>query len=78
MPDFITNTIKLLNDAKGWVIAISVVLAAVALMIQGMKYLNASENDRPALWKKIKGTGIAAIGIVCAEGIVAVILGYYM
>ena len=78
MPDIVQNTINLLNDAKGWIIAITLVLSVVVLMIQGMKYLNADENERSQLKKRIKGTAIAAIGIVCMEGIVAVILGYYV
>ena len=78
MPDIVADTINLLNDAKGWIIAITVVLAVVVLMIQGLKYLNADDTERIQLKKRIKGTAMAAIAIVCMEGIVAVILGYYI
>ena len=76
-PQFITDTIRLANDASTWLIALSAVVAGFLAAWFGFKWYRADENEKPAAVKRIKGVAIGAVGVVLAEAIIKLVLSYY-
>lgn len=76
-PQFITDTIKLGNDAMTWLIAVSAVAAAGFAAWFAFKWYQADENEKPAAAKRIKSVGIGAVGVVIAEAVIKLVLSYY-
>lgn len=76
-PQFITDTIRLANDAATWLIVLSAAVAVVFLMWNGIKWYSAEDNEKPAHLKRIKGIFIGAVGVLIAEAVFKFVLAYY-
>lgn len=77
IPQFVTDTITLANDASTWLIAVSAVVASFLAGWFGFKWYRADENEKPAAAKRVKGVVIGAVGVVLAEAIIKLVLSYY-
>lgn len=77
-PQFVEDLLRLGNDATGWLIAISAVAAVVLLIIEGMKWYSADENEQKVHLKKIKRIFVGAVLIVSVEALVAFVLSYFI
>ena len=53
-PQFVTDLIRLLNDAMTWLLIISAAAAVVLGLVFILQWMAADENEKPAAKKKIK------------------------
>lgn len=77
-PQFVTDLIRLLNDAMTWLLVISAAAAVVLGLIFILQWMAADENEKPAAKKKIKTVVIAAVIAVAFEGVLKFILSYFI
>ena len=77
-PQFLQDALRLGRDIIGWLIAISAVVAVIWLIIEGMKWYQADENEKKPHLKKIKGIFIGAVGVILAEYILTFIMSYFI
>mgnify|MGYP000056442669 CR=1 FL=1 len=77
-PQFVTDLIRLLNDAMTWLLIISAAAAVVLGLVFILQWMAADENEKPAAKKKIKTVVIAAVIAVAFEGIMKFILSYFI
>lgn len=76
-PQFVTDTVSLMNDGTKWLLLISVAAAVAVGVYFIIKWYTASENEKPAAAKRIKGVVIGAVGVVTFEVILKLVLSYY-
>lgn len=76
-PQFVTDTITLMNDGTTWLLLVSVAAAVAVGVFFIIKWYTASENEKPAAAKRIKGVVIGAVGVVIFEVVLKLVLSYY-
>lgn len=76
-PQFVTDTVNLMNDGTKWLLVVSVAAAVAVGVFFIFKWFTASENEKPAAAKRIKSVVIGAVGVVTFEVILKLVLSYY-
>lgn len=77
LPSFVQSIINLANDATTWLLAISIVLAAVMGIYRGIQWYTADDNEKAPAAKRVKTVIIGAVLVVGFEGILKLVLSYF-
>lgn len=76
-PQFVTDIIRLGNDAMTWIIAISAVVAAAMGGYFLVKWYTADDNEKAPAMKKVKQVVFGAVGVVIFESLIKLVLSYF-
>lgn len=77
-PTIVTGTVNLLKAISTWLLIIIPLGAGVFIAVHAFKKSTTDDQAEIAVHNKmIKNTIIGAIVAVCADGLIAVILGFY-
>ena len=76
-PQFVSDAVRLANDATTWLLVISAAVAVVLLIYRIFIWYQASDNERPNEQKKIKITIFGAVGVIIGEAVLKLVLSYF-
>lgn len=77
VPVIVSGTLELLNDAKGWIMLLTLAITVVLALIKGIMWQKADEQEKPAAKKSFTHVIILGVVILCVEGIITLVFSYY-
>lgn len=76
-PKFVTGTRKLFKDVTGWILGLLTALVILAVLISGIKWYVAGEEEKPRHFQVIKKELFMGIFLLMADVIVGLFFSYY-
>lgn len=76
-PKIVSGTLKLINSATTYLLAIIAVLIVGTVLWNILKYLQADTNDRPQIVKNIKMTIIIGVIALVVDGTITWVSSFY-
>lgn len=77
-PQFVTDTIKLLDDVLLWMIIGSIPLGVLVAGFFFVQWCLTDENGKKAAWKRLWTAVACCVGVSLVEGIIKLITSYYV
>ena len=77
-PQFVTDTVRLANDAATWVIMITAAVGVSIAIYFFVKWGFSSENAKAVAWKRSWTAVAVTVGAGLVEGLIKLLLSYYI